>query len=813
MSLPPTDTLSTGGTGSHIVALLGPTNTGKTHRAIERMVAFGAGMIGLPLRLLAREVYDRVCARVGARDVALLTGEERIVPHKARFWVCTVESMPINKAVPFVAVDEIQLASHPERGHVFTDRLLNFRGTRETWFMGSDTMRPIIERLVPTAKIKTFERFSKLSYEDPRKLSALPHRSAVVAFSVGHLYELAERIRASAGGAAVVFGALSPHARNAQVEMFESGEVQHMVSTDAIGMGLNLNIKHVFFGALMKYDGQEHRHLEPWEMGQIAGRAGRFESPGFFSLTRECSRRSRLPGGIIDAVERQRFEPVRKIYYRNSDLEFDSVQSLLEGLTRAPFSQTMVGARNMEDERALRMLLRSPDILARANHSPANVELLWDVCRIPDYRQDSQWSHVRILGQIYLQLTDKYGRIEPEWLEGRLRRLDTTDGDIDTMMQRIAYTRTWAYIAHRANWVSNKERWRQRVLGMEARLSAALHDRLTLQFVEERVGVQVPRPVPHGVALDDQGVVTTKTLPLGHIESFSFVPNLEASRLFGAKETRRHGHKASTSAALAQAQMLLDEGDQHFSWGEDLKLHWKGQPLARLERGPRIDAPKLRMMPMDLLPDELRRKIQEVTHGWLKAQTKALAQRFEDKRASGPLRGLLYSLHSRLGVMDRREVRDLLQELTPDDRKTMARLQIRVGVRHIYAMAMLKPGQQPMRAALLMAWMDIKEAPALHKAAVAPITQWNDDFASAMGYPRMGQRCVRIDMLERLMAFLRKNIRKGPAEVPNEPMSWLGCDRQGLTDIMKALKYRFEEDGVYPPATNKRRKKRRKRRS
>lgn len=796
-TLPLPSSLDAGG-GSRITAHLGPTNTGKTHRAIERMIAHGGGMIGLPLRLLAREVYDRVCGAVGVREVALITGEERIEPHRPRFWVCTVESMPLTEAVPFLAVDEIQLATHPERGHVFTDRLLNARGTKETWFLGSDTMRPIVERLVPTAVIETHERLSALHWAEPKSLASLPPRSAVIAFSVADVYELADQVRAARGGVAVVLGALSPRARNAQVAMFESGEVQHLVSTDAIGMGLNLDLRYVYFSALRKFDGQTMRELEPWEIGQIAGRAGRHKREGHFGLTRECAETTRVSPRLIAAVERQHFHPVRKIYYRNENLDLSSVDALRHSLRRPPFASCLVMSPELRDARAFELLMRMPEVADAVQRSPDRLALLWDVCRIPDFRDDSEGAHIRLLAQIFRQLVGNYERISTDWMEERLRTLDSVEGDIDAMTRRIANTRTLAYIAHRKGWHGDAERWKERVVKLEEDLSAALHQRLTAHFVDERVAVQVERSVPHGVKLEGEEVVT-KTVPLGRMESFGFVPSFDAQRLFGPREVRRHGRAVCVEPAATLAAELLAEGEEGLRWGDDLRVTWRGQGVAELGRGRRLDAPELQFAPMGLLSDEVRLAVRELAQRWVRARIAEVGQVLAGEGLAGPAAGILYVLRSALGVVPRAEVEAQIAELDEEGRRQLAQRTVRLGVSWVYTQKLFRPAFEATRAACLAAWFDLDAAPPLPGATVAPTLDQDDAFVAAFGYPRLGGRCVRADMVERITAHLRKTIRRGPVAVPEEPMNWLGCTRIEWLEILEALGYRVRAEGVFPP--------------
>ena len=482
---PPASVGLTSRAGAGVSALLGPTNTGKTHRAIEQLLSHRSGMIGLPLRLLAREVYDRVTASVGEEQVALVTGEEKRIPRRPRYWICTVESMPVDREVDFVCVDEIQLAAHRQRGHTFTDRLLNLRGLRETWFLGSDSMIGAIEELVPTAHVQRHPRFSKLSYGGAVSVGALAPRTAVVAFSVSEVYALAEQLRQRHGGTAVVLGALSPRARNAQVAMYESGEVEYMVATDAIGMGLNLDLDRVVFASTSKYDGRESRPLTPAELGQIAGRAGRYTRDGVFAVLRPAPA---LGDPVVHAIETHSFEPVGQVSWRSADLDFGSIEELEASLRARPRrSPRLRMLEQADDFDALVQLSRLSSVRKRAR-TPETVALLWDVCRIPDFRKLMLESHVQLLVRIYDQLTSASGQLDEAWIRRRIERLDDLGGDIDTLMTRMAFIRTWTYVANHERWVPNAREWQELTRSIEDRMSDALHQRLTERFVARTVG-------------------------------------------------------------------------------------------------------------------------------------------------------------------------------------------------------------------------------------------------------------------------------------------------------------------------------------
>jgi ATP-dependent RNA helicase SUPV3L1/SUV3 len=797
MVIVPSSVLQRGG-GSWIVALLGPTNTGKTHRAIERMLWHRGGMIGLPLRLLAREVYERVVARVGESKTALLTGEERIVPPRASYWICTVESMPLGRAVPFLAVDEIQLAAHPKRGHVFTDRLLNARGTRETWFLGSDTMVPIIERLVPTTEIRQLERLSVLRHTKPRGIGSLPQRSAVIAFSISHVYELAEQIRMKRGGAAIVLGAMSPKARNAQVAMFESGEVGHLVSTDAIGMGLNLDIRNVYFGGLRKYDGTEHRLLGAAEVGQIAGRAGRFETDGLFGLTTECAGRNGFPPWMVEAVEQQSFLPLRKIYYRSSSLDFASADALRSSLRRKPFAGCLQLAWELSDERALAALLEESDISARVAGSPASLELLWEVCCVPDYRQGSESAHFKLLAQLFRQLSGSSGRISSSWISGRLRALGRTDGSIGMLLERIAKTRTWAFIAHREDWLDDPACWRAETLSIEESLSGQLHARISEQFVDERAQVLVRPPVSEGSLLPD-GTVQAGTICLGRLQDFSFLPNPEAESVHGYAQVRRMGRQICLESAESSAIGLLSAPFSECLPDSRGRLCWRGIAFARLEKGPLLREPKTLPMPMELLPEPLRRKLLQHAHLWMRQKREALLSPLRCEGATGSFRGLLHLLGSSLGVLSRKEAEGLFGGIGRTERSSLAKMKIVVGREAIWSRELLRPRHQGSRAAFWSAWLGIADFGELPGGKVAVGLDWPDMLASSMGWPRYGPLCIRIDMAERVAELLRKEIPDGPRPLPAAAMPWLGCGREEWHGVAEAMGYRLRKEGVYPP--------------
>lgn len=566
---------STGVAPPRLVAVLGPTNTGKTHLAVERMLGHASGMIGLPLRLLAREIYDRIVKLRGVRAVALITGEEKIVPPRPHYFVCTVEAMPLSREVEFLAVDEIQLCADPERGHVFTHRLLHARGTAETMLLGAGTMAPLVRRLLPHAEIVTRERFSALAYSGPKKLTRLPRRSAVVAFSADQVYAIAELIRRQRGGAAVVMGSLSPRTRNAQVALYQSGEVDFLVATDAIGMGLNMDVDHVAFAGLRKFDGKRTRLLHPQEVGQIAGRAGRYQRDGTFGVTGEAEE---MDEDLVAAVEEHRFEPVTGAEWRNSRLEFGSLPALLTSLARTPDRAGLDLSAEALDEITLRGLAQDPAILDRAKGRGA-IERLWECCQTPDFRKLALDEHMGLAREFFLHLTTGRQRIPEDWIARQFSHLDRTDGEIDTLAARLSSVRTLAYVANRPDWLADPANWQGKMRGLEDRLSDTLHEKLMARFVDRRTsalmrGLRVREDMLAGVATD--GAVTVEGHYVGRLTGVQFEA-AQGSSVLEEKALRAAATHAVGPEIARRLGKLAAEPDEAFALTPDGVVLWRGE--------------------------------------------------------------------------------------------------------------------------------------------------------------------------------------------------------------------------------------------
>jgi ATP-dependent RNA helicase SUPV3L1/SUV3 len=777
-----------------VLAVLGPTNTGKTHLAIERMLGHGTGMIGFPLRLLARENYDRIVGLKGSRAVALITGEEKIVPPNPAYFVCTVESMPLDRAVDFLAVDEIQLCGDRERGHVFTDRLLHARGLAETMFLGADTIRGLVRRLVPEAEFVSRPRFSTLRYLGAKKVTRLPPRSAVVAFAIADVFELAELIRRQRGGTAVVMGALSPRARNAQIGLFQSGEVDYLVATDAIGMGLNMDLDHVAFARIVKFDGRAPRRLSAAEIAQIAGRAGRHMSDGTFGTTDELDE---LELEIVEAVENHRFNPLERLYWRNAKLDFRSARLLLQSLEARPVTRGLALAPEADDHLALRALVRMQDIEGSAD-TPARVRLLWEVCQIPDFRKVMSETHARLLARIYRHLVGPEALLPADWVASQVAQLDRSDGDIDTLMGRIAHIRTWTYVAHRPEWLAQAAHWQERARAIEDKLSDALHDRITQRFVDRRSAFLLRRLESSRellASVSRAGEVKVEGHYVGRLDGFRFVPDAgadlaERRTLFAAANRVLRGEIAARARELAEAQ------DAEFELGADGRIAWRGGAVGRLLPGESALSPRAEPLPSDFLEGHLRDGVRLRLAAFLgSALERALPALYRAKNAelSGPARGLVYQLAEALGSLPAREVAALTASLQGADRTALARLGVRLGVESVYLEPALKPKAAWVRA-LLWSARHGASSPRTPETSAAPRDPNVAPAAyEAMGFRILGPRVLRVDRLERLAAAIRRLARQGPFAATPELAQIAGAPPADLRAMLADLGYRAIE--------------------
>ncbi|MDE4097758.1 helicase-related protein [Phaeobacter gallaeciensis] len=782
---------------SRVTAVLGPTNTGKTHYAIDRMLGYRTGIMGFPLRLLAREVYDKIVAARGPSVVALLTGEERIVPPRAQYWICTVEAMPEGMGCDFLAIDEIQLCADPERGHVFTDRLLRARGTHETLFLGADTMRGPIQALVPGVEFVRRERMSDLVYAGSKKISRMPPRTAIVGFSVDNVYAIAELIRRQKGGAAVVMGALSPRTRNAQVALYQNGEVDYLVATDAIGMGLNLDIDHVAFASTSKFDGRRMRPLAANELAQIAGRAGRGMSHGSFGVTGDARP---LDEGTAQAIMEHRFTPLKKLNWRSSALQFGTVEALIRSLEAAPQDEFLMKAREADDLGALKALSQDPDILARTTNAPS-VRLLWDVCRIPDFRGISHAEHASLLRGIFNHLHGG-GVVPDDWLARQIKRIDRTDGNIDALSKRLAFIRTWTYVAQRKGWLRDEIHWRNETRAVEDRLSDALHERLTEKFVDRRTSVLLRRLKQKEALLaevNDKGEVTVEGEFVGRLEGFRFSPDK------GAEGAEAKALKSASLQALAphfhlRADRFYNAPDTEIDFTEQGGLMWGDSAIGKLVAGADPLTPGVQVFVDDAAGTEVAQKVERRLQHFISRKVQSLFEPLlnlqKDEELNGLARGFAFRMVEALGLLPRHTVAQEVKDLDQDARGALRKHGVRFGQFTIFMPLLLKPAPTRLR---LVLWslanglQDFPEAPPPGLVTVPALKDAPQGYDTMSGYREAGERMIRIDMLERLADMLRAEDSRGGFEAKPDMLSITGMTLEQFADLMQGLGYRAEK--------------------
>ena len=803
--------------GAGVTAVLGPTNTGKTHLAIERMLAHSSGLIGLPLRLLAREVYNKVAARAGKDAVALITGEEKIKPPNPRFWVSTVEAMPRDLDVAFLAIDEVQLGADFERGHVFTDRMLNARAREETLVLGAATVRPMVEKLLPGAHVVSRPRLSTLTYSGEKKITRLPSRSAIVAFSAEEVYAIAELIRRQRGGAAVVLGALSPRTRNAQVALYQSGDVDYLVATDAIGMGLNLDVDHVAFASDRKFDGYQFRKLNPAELAQIAGRAGRATRDGTFGTTGRCDP---FDPELVQALESHNFEPIRLLQWRNSDLDFASIGALQASLSAAPREPGLTRAPIGEDIQVLDHAARDEEVRSLACN-PASIARLWDACQVPDYRKIAPATHAELAVTLYGFLM-REGNIPTDWFARQIAHADRTDGDIDTLSNRIAHVRTWTFVANRPDWLADPDHWQGVTRVVEDKLSDALHERLAERFVDRRTSVLMRRLRENAMLeteIGKTGEVTVEGHVIGRLDGFMFAPDASAAGS-EAKALNAAAQKALAGEIETRATKLSQSSNDQIILATDGALRWTGDLVGKLVAGDDTLRPRVRVIADEHLTGPARELVQTRLDLWLKTHIEKLLSPLFSLTAAedvtGIARGVAFQLVEALGVLERQKVAEEVKGLDQPARATLRKYGVRFGAYHIYLPALLKPAP---RALATQLWAIKHESPEtkgvsdlLHLAASGrtsiPVDKETPKaLYRTAGYRICGERAVRVDILERLADLIRPALswREGaPGPKPDGVFdgrsfvitgamtSLTGASGEDFASILRSLGYRMD---------------------
>jgi ATP-dependent RNA helicase SUPV3L1/SUV3 len=802
--------------GRDVTAVLGPTNTGKTHLAIERMVAHRSGVIGLPLRLLAREVYHRVAAKVGVEQVALITGEEKIQPPGARYSVCTVEAMPRETDAAFVAIDEVQLADDLERGHIFTDRILHLRGREETLLLGAATMRGILEKLLKGISVITRPRMSHLAYAGAKKITRLPRRSAIVAFSADEVYAIAELIRRQRGGAAVVLGALSPRTRNAQVDLYQSGDVDYLVATDAIGMGLNLDVDHVAFAQNRKFDGFQYRDLSPAELGQIAGRAGRHLRDGTFGVTGQVDP---FAEELVEKIEGHDFSPVRVLQWRSAEFDFSSIDDLRRSIDAVPAAEGLTRALPAVDQRALEHLASDPDIRHLAS-TPERVALLWEACALPDYRRIAPAQHAEIIATIFFDLARR-GHVDETYLAEQVRRADSVEGDIDTLSQRIAQIRTWTFISHRPGWLADPHHWQERTRAIEDRLSDALHERLTKRFVDRRTSVLMKRLRENTMIeaeISADGDVLVEGHHVGALQGFRFTADPSAGGE-DAKAVRAAAQKALAGEFESRSERFAAAANGDLALSSEGLIRWLGAPVATLAPSEDMLRPRIILLADEQLDGAARERVQARAERYVAHQIdtllKPLIEMRQAEHLSGMARGIAFRLAENFGIINRREIAEDVKALDQDARAALRRLGVRFGAYHVFVPALLKPAPAGLATLLWALAHDARDKPgfgdvvaalAAGRTSIAVDPAFERSFYRLAGFRVLGRRAVRVDILERLADLIRPALAWKPQTGPRPEGAWdgaaffvtpammsiLGARADDMEEILRSLGYRAE---------------------
>ena len=780
-----------------IIALLGPTNTGKTHLAIEKMLEFNSGIFGLPLRLLAREVYDKCVNKVGDEKVALITGEEKIIPNSAQYFICTVEAMPKDKEVDFIAVDEIQMCGDRERGHIFTDRLLNFRGEILTMFLGSQIMKNIISKIIPETHFMEQQRFSKLSYNGHKKISRLDRKSALIAFSVEEVYAIAELVRRQKGGAAVIMGSLSPKTRNSQVEIYQSGDVDYLVATDAIGMGLNMDIEQVSFSNLKKFDGKKTRRLRTTEISQIAGRAGRYKVDGKFGVTGGCEN---LEPDEIERIENHKLDDIKFLFWRNSDLNFKSPEDLIKSLEKKPSSKNFFKISDSLDENVLKYLVRDKKI----EFSNDKLGLLWECCQIPDF-QKKAFTHIDVVTRVFNFLNSKKNKIPNEYMKKQLQGLDKYSGNIDMISNKVSNVRTWSYVANKKNWVENSDYWIQMSKDIEDSLSDKLHTELTKSFIDKRISVlsrglkqdlklKTTITEENDLIIDGQLIGKLKGLRL----NLEFTSNTLDTDIKSLKKAARQG----VSQELANRVKEITS-EKNLELKNDYKIYWKENPVGKLKKGNNYLSPEFEIICDEILDFKSKEKLTFFINDWLKnfisSELHDLINLIKLKNKNKYLRALAYQLYENNGVMKRSELESIVNSISKEERKQFRNLGIKIGRYHIFLIKMLKPKAVGLRILLWRFYNnDLSKHNEIPKSGLNFLVdikhKFNRKFLLLCGFEKFQNFYIRVDILEKLFLKIMKNTKEGKFKINSEMMNLLGCSKENFFEIMKLMNYKKEKD-------------------
>jgi len=778
-----------------IVALLGPTNTGKTHVAIEKMLEFDSGIFGLPLRLLAREVYDKCVEKIGSEKVALITGEEKIIPASANYFICTVESMPKNKAVDFIAIDEIQMCADRERGHIFTDRLLYARGQKLTMFLGSQVMINIIRDLIKDVEFEKKERFSKLSYTGYKKISRLDRKVAIIAFSIEEVYAIAELVRRQKGGAAVIMGSLSPKTRNSQVGLYQSGDVDYLIATDAIGMGLNMDINEIYFSNLKKFDGKKTRRLNLVEMSQIAGRAGRFKNDGGFGTTGDCES---LNSDEIENIEKHQLPETKMIYWRNSKLNFSNPDKLIESLELKPIKKNLLRTNDSLDESVLRHFLKKG-----ANNIiyHQNLELLWECCQIPDFEKKAYGQHINIIDKVFRFLSTKNKKIPSFFMKEQLKGLEKDHGNVDLLSHRLSNVRTWSYVANKKNWVENSDYWVQLTKSIEDKLSDKLHDELTKSFIDKKISIlsrSLKQDLILNTEINEQNKMHIDGQLIGELKGLKFIIELTSKTLdTDIKSIKKAARKGVEKELVKRVEEILNTAEIEID--DESKIIWKNNPIARLKKGNDYLNPDIDIIADESLSEESKSKLSKFLSRWLTNYINEvlgdLVKLTKYKINNQYLRGLVFQLYENNGVIKRSEIDKIVKLIPAEERKKLWGMGVKIGRYHIYLPKMLKPKAVEFRIGLWKIFHDLSGVNKIPKSGLNFLVGNNleQNFYLLCGFEKFREFFVRIDILEKLFLKIIDNTKDKKFKVNAEMMNLLGCSKENFYKLMTYMNYKKDK--------------------
>jgi len=782
-----------------ITAVLGPTNTGKTFLALETMLSFDSGMIGFPLRLLAREVYDKIVQKVGSSKVALITGEEKIIPINAKYFLCTVESMPVDKDLDFVGIDEIQMCSDHERGHIFTDRLLNLRGEKLTMLMGSNTIKKIVQKLDDDIEFINKQRLSKLSFGGHKKISRIERKSAVIAFSTEEVYAIAELIRRQKGGAAIVMGSLSPKTRNAQVNLYQSGDVDYLVATDAIGMGINMDLDHVYFSNLKKFDGKKIRKLKISEIGQISGRAGRYLNDGSFGITGDCDE---INPEEIDFLENHNFPEIQNIFWRNSNLNFNNKETLLKSLNEKPSKDWLRRIGECEDEKVLRYFLKENNI--NVDNNSDVLKVLWECCQIPDFVKKTYGHHLEVVGKVFNFLTGEEKKIPNYYMKKQLSLLDKLDGNVDSISNRISNVRTWSYVSNKSNWVENQDYWIERTKNLEDKLSDRLHDELTKTFIDKRASV-LAKGLKQDIELKTEIINKEKVLIndqyIGILKGLKLQLDLKIDALdTDIKSLKKAARQSVGPEIINRMQQIIDTGLIELK--DDFKIYWRDDAIAKLKAGSDYLNPKIDLIIDEMIENDNRSRLNDYLNQWIikkiENELKSLIELKNIKEENPQLRALAYRLYENNGVVKRSNISEYLKKMSQDDRKKLRNLGVKFGRYHIFLYKLFKPTSVSLR---ILLWKSYNNKflnlspPTFGLNFLNNVKSANKDFMLLCGFEKFDDIFVRIDILERLFLLIfnsEKDDKKEIKVVP-EMLNLLGCSKENFKKLLKKMDYKIYE--------------------